>query len=446
VENKNRELNYAFRAILLILAILCYHTLPALAQKCGPTDDNLRKSAFVVGINKYDLLPDLHNPVNDAIDLAKALHRLNFTLKLDTNKDLKTLSHDIQAWSNGLDTCDIAILYFAGHGGQLDNENYLMPSNGNTHSRNTVKSSGLRISDLLDSMKTHNHHLNIIIADACRNDPVMGTKNKFLSKGFGLMGSPGNDAMICFATGVGKTVDDYPDRRNSLFTRALLKYIELPKTPFRSILDKVHDQVVEDSPNGQDPWVNESGGSNFNHCLFIPFENGSDIDSTDNVLTQKYKGQANPALENEAAYFKRKVDTIRTVIYETRDEVIKELGDDLQPNQSGSVPNYLNFTFFSWWAIEYTYSTVHSIWMKVDVSLSENTLKFTISGSNRTFIPASAGPDYLSITEQQLNLKDTIELPLSLYVTDWKRLKQTVRHYYLARAAALQPKYGREAN
>lgn len=440
MENKTHPTKNIYKVISLSLIIQFFQASPSSGQ-CALADKNLRKSAFIVGINRYNLLSDLHNPVYDAIDLASALHRLHFVCKLDTNANLKTLEHDFQLWINGLDTCDIAILYFAGHGSQLENENYLLPSNSNTYSSNTLKNSGLRISELLDAMKEHNHHLNVIIADACRNNPVMGAKNTLIAKGFGLTGSPGNDAMICFATGVGKTVDDLPNQRNSLYTSALLKYIELSNTPIRSILDKVHDEVVENSQNGQDPWVNESGGSNFNHCLLVLSGNDSNIDSADAVLALKYKTQTVTPSESRAAYFKKKMDTLMNIMIDTRRDLIKELGEDLQPDQGGSGTSFSHFTFTYWLAIENIYSTANAIWLKIDVSSQGNTLNFTFVSDNRRFINPNTAPDYLSITEKKLSLKDTIRFSLSLYATDWLKAKQMIRHYFLERTAALKPNW-----
>jgi len=436
MENNDHPSRNILRILAFSLVVCFFQAVTAFGQ-CVPTDKNLRKSAFIVGINRYDLLNDLHNPVYDAIDLTSALQRLHFSYKLDTNTNLKTLGIDFQVWLNSLDTCDIAIFYFAGHGAQ----NYLLPSNGSTAGGNALKRSGLRISDLLDSMKAHNHHLNIIVADACRNNPVMGAKNALISKGFGLMGSPGNDAMICFATGVGKTVDDLPNQRNSLYTGALLKYIELSKTPIRSILDKVHDEVVEDSQNGQDPWVNESGGSNFNHCLLVTGENDFNLDSTDAVLAKKYKTQTIPPSESRAAFFKQKIDTLMNVMISTRTDVVKELGDDLQPDQGGSGTNFSQYTFTYWLAIENIYSTSNAIWLKIEVSELGNTLNFIFSGDNRRYINPNTAPDYVALTEQKLNLKDTVQFSLSIFVTDWNKVRQMIRHYYLERAAALKPKY-----
>jgi len=422
-------------SLAMIAGLLCNESASAQCQNAK----NIRKTAFVVGVNKYDLVSNLHNPVFDAVDLYQALDRLHFNLKLDTNVDLRVLNQDIKKWIDSLANYDVALFYFAGHGAQVENENYLFPSNANTSSKNTLKNSTIRISDLLETMKTRNRHLNIIIADACRDNPLMGKKNAIFSKGFAPMPSPGTGAMLCFATGIGKQVTDLQNQRNSIFTQALIKYIESHNVPIKTVFDKVYDEVMEVSQSDQDPWVNEQTGVNFNYCLLVPDAGDADNDSTNTFLAEKYKQKQIPASEERAAYFRAKVDTMSRKVREVTNEIVEEIGGNIQANTSGWPVNFLTFTY-SWdFSVENTYSPDNSMWIKFDASLVENTLKITIKGDNKRI--RGQEHDLLEITERKLGLPHEREFQLSYYSPDWKPFKQQVKKYFLERASVLKPNY-----
>jgi hypothetical protein len=227
----------------------------------------LRKSALVIGVNKYPDEP-LSNPMTDASDLARALTRLGFNTTLDTNTEFEKLEYDVDHWTSGLKNVDVAIFYFAGHGAEVDGDNFIYPALVNSSNDKVyIKRNCYPSSTLLKKMESFNPNINIIILDACRNDP---TRSAFLSltrKGLTAMPKLNPGVLVAFPVAAGQTTLDGTGQRNSIYTQAILNNIELPNLSITGIFGKIHDDVANLSHNKQTPFFNTSIGSQNDICL-----------------------------------------------------------------------------------------------------------------------------------------------------------------------------------
>ena len=159
----------------LIIFILLLHTThsPAYAEK---------RTALVIGNASYNSSP-LKNPTNDASDIAKSLEKYNFKVIKEINATRRTMIKVINQFYNNLKKSDVGFFYYAGHGVQVSGHNYLIPIDANITSESDVELESVDARRILGKMKNAGNRLNIVILDACRNNPY---KKTFRGSGRGL--------------------------------------------------------------------------------------------------------------------------------------------------------------------------------------------------------------------------------------------------------------------
>src|SRR5881628_1390105 len=129
--------------------------------------------ALVIGNAAYRNDP-LDNPVNDARLIAQSLKQSGFSVSLQENLDRRGLVDALREFGNHLDENTIAVLYYAGHGLQLRDRNYLIPVDAEIRSEDEIPISGMDLSFILGRMSHARSRINIVILDACRNNPFAG--------------------------------------------------------------------------------------------------------------------------------------------------------------------------------------------------------------------------------------------------------------------------------
>jgi formylglycine-generating enzyme required for sulfatase activity len=215
------------------------------------------KFAFILGNAAYEVSP-LRNTLNDAKDMAEALKALGFdvTLVLDANQ--KTMLRRIDEFGARIQGASIALFYYSGHAVQVGKENYLIPVEAEISTANDVEYEGVRLGRVLAKMEDSRSKANLIILDACRDNPFPGA-TKGGSKGLAIVENKPPESMIVYATGAGQTAAD-GEGRNSPFTEALLKHIARPED-FYTLLLEVKREVRTVTNNRQVPdnWDNLSG-------------------------------------------------------------------------------------------------------------------------------------------------------------------------------------------
>lgn len=217
------------------------------------------RHALVIGNGDYRNAP-LKNPVNDALDMAVVLEKLGFSVSIATNANQRTMEEAIQAFGKKLLQGGTGLFFFAGHGIQVNGRNYLIPIGARIESESDVKYETVDAGRILGKMDDAQNDINIVILDACRNNPYA---RSFRSSGRGLaqMDAP-RGSLLAYSTAPGSVAAD-GDGRNSTYTKYLLKHISSPDLPIELTLKRVREDVIRESGEKQVPWESSSLVGNF---------------------------------------------------------------------------------------------------------------------------------------------------------------------------------------
>jgi len=214
---------------------------------------------LVIGNALYEKGP-LKNPVNDANLIAKSLEKLDFEVLLHTNLATEDEMLDaIKDFGRKRNNYEVAFIYYAGHGIQLNNKNYLLPVNEEFEFEDDVEDNGVSMQRVLRYLEsTRENQLNIIVLDACRDNPFESNWNKTRSiKGGGLAKiPPPTGSLIAFSTDHGQTAAD-GDGGNSLYSQALAEKLLEENVSIEQVFKNVRTEVLKLSGNTQSP-VEES--------------------------------------------------------------------------------------------------------------------------------------------------------------------------------------------
>jgi len=210
--------------------------------------------ALVIGNGAYKSSP-LSNPVNDANDMAAALERLGFSVRLKINANQKSMENAIRDFGKELRSGGVGLFYFAGHGFQVQGRNYLIPIDADIESEADVKYESVDAGRVLSQMNEAENGLNIIILDACRDNPFA---RSFRSgeKGLAKMDAP-TGSILAYATAPGSVAADGTGR-NGRYTSELLKHIMTTGLPIELFFKRVRKDVISASGRKQVPWTESS--------------------------------------------------------------------------------------------------------------------------------------------------------------------------------------------
>jgi uncharacterized caspase-like protein len=221
-----------------------------------------QRIALVIGNGTYSSGP-LKNPVNDATDMAVALQQTGFTVVLKKNAHLQEMEEAIENFGNNLKRGGVGLFYFAGHGVQVNGVNYLLPIGAKINKESDVKYQAVDANKVLDEMASANNGLNIVMLDACRDNPF-AKSFRSASRGLAIVSSAPTGTFISYSTGPGQVARD-GDGRNSPYTGALLQYMKEPGIPITDMFMKVRQKLRQET--GQVPWELSSLEGKF---VFVP--------------------------------------------------------------------------------------------------------------------------------------------------------------------------------
>lgn len=216
-----------------------------------------KRIALIIGNNGYEFGEELTNPNNDANSMAEVLSSLGF--KVLTYIDLKQdeMRKAIDQFGEQLKEFDIGLFFYAGHGLQSKGFNYLIPVDALLMSENDIEYNCVRADRILGKMETAANKTNIVILDACRNNPFERSWTRTAQgKGLASMNAP-SGSLIAFATSPGNTASD-GQGNNGLYTSAILEYIFEPDLNIIQMFQKVRTKVRESSDGIQTPWESTS--------------------------------------------------------------------------------------------------------------------------------------------------------------------------------------------
>ncbi len=186
---------------------------------------NQKRLALVIGNANYQHGGTLRNPVNDADLLVKTLEDLNFTVIKKTDATLREMQLATADFTNKIKDYEVALFFYAGHGIQVDGENYLIPVDAKLDDRTMAKFDAFNISFVNDAFMQNSKNINIMILDACRNDPFRSW-SRGGERGFKKIDNSASGTIIAFATQAGSTASD-GSGSNGLYTTHLVKQMKI---------------------------------------------------------------------------------------------------------------------------------------------------------------------------------------------------------------------------
>jgi Caspase domain len=244
-------------AMLLALLPLAVHAAP----------ENERRVALVIGISAYQNAPHLANPVNDARAIGDSLRRLKFEVSELYDPDFHTLNSGIRSFGIQAASANVAVVYYAGHGVQVERENYLIPADAKFERERDLLYEAMPLDRLLGEVSQASH-IGIVLLDSCRNNPFLERVSRSMSVvGRAVTTAPGmarvdnvpRNTMVVMAAKADQVAED--GQNHSPFAAALLEHFQIPGLELSLFSRSVRDTVLHATSNRQEPYVFSSLGA-----------------------------------------------------------------------------------------------------------------------------------------------------------------------------------------
>ena len=223
-----------------------------------------KRVALVIGNGAYLNAPKLDNPTFDARAVADEFRKLGFQVVDGYDLDIAQMREKVSEFSAALPGAKSAVIYYAGHGVSVDEENYLIPIDIVLRSPTDLDLGAISVPLILRQMKREDR-VNVVILDACRDNPFAAALAKNRTRAIigerGLSRIDGDLArgtLIAFASDPKSTALDGPAGQHSPFTSALLDHIADPGVSIDTVMSRVRTEVWEKTNHNQLPWVNTS--------------------------------------------------------------------------------------------------------------------------------------------------------------------------------------------
>jgi hypothetical protein len=219
-----------------------------------------RRVALVIGNAHYEYAHALRNPLNDAHDIGELLKKLGFEVLVGTDLDQRQFAGEIDKFGRMLEGADVALFFYAGHGLQMNDKNFLVSTGAKLENEFLVPAETVELDTIVHLMESRSR-VNLVFLDACRNNPladqlrqnlVASNRSVSLGRGLARVEPTGRDTLIAFSAAPGQEAADGHDR-NSPFTAALLENIPKPGVEVSVMLKQVAAEVRRETHNAQRP-------------------------------------------------------------------------------------------------------------------------------------------------------------------------------------------------
>jgi len=254
----SKNVKYKLTIITLFFAAALFYSVHAKTKsirlKTAPPIYKNNRTALVIGNAAYKSDP-LLNPVNDARAMEKALDGMGFKVTLLENASQREMEENIDIFGEKLsEDGGIGLFYFSGHGMQVNGENYLIPVRENITHENKVKYASVNARYVIDTMENAQlASMNIIILDACRNNPFIQRRSRSASQGLARYQNTPEGTIIAYATAPGSTADDGEEEGLGLYTGELIRHMKTPGLRIIDVFRNVRASVLRKSRGNQIP-------------------------------------------------------------------------------------------------------------------------------------------------------------------------------------------------
>ena len=250
----------------LALATIFTTMADAATPPVGPKPE--RRVALVIGNSNYQSVTPLPNPVKDAGAIAELFTRAGFeVVKARNNVGNLEFKRALREFVEAACDSDVAVVYYAGHGIQIGDMNYMIPVDAKLAKEFDAKDEAVSLERIIEALEPAKK-LRLLILDACRDNPFLGKMQRRVAMRATQVGGLGNmeptttDTLIAYAAKAGSTAED-GDGANSPFAAALIKHITEPGLDIRLAFGRVRDEVRKATGGRQEPFMSGSlGGTN----------------------------------------------------------------------------------------------------------------------------------------------------------------------------------------
>jgi len=281
----------------MFLVTLVCSAIPALAQQ---------RIALVVGNSNYTNIQSLPNPANDSKLMAQTLRKLDFEVVAVSDADFIGMRRAVKEFGRKLRVAGkeaVGLFYYAGHGVQAQGSNFLIPLGAEVTDEADLEIEAISASDVLAQMEAAGNTLNMVILDACRNNPYKA-KSRSNSRGLARVNAA-SGSLVAFAAAPGQVAADGAGD-NSPYTKALIKAMQIPGLSIEQMFKKVRVSVEVQTNNQQTPWEESSlRGEFYFNPVSAPLANNENTHPQ--VLSQVVLD--NSAAQTEALFWKSVKDS-----------------------------------------------------------------------------------------------------------------------------------------
>jgi hypothetical protein len=221
-----------------------------------------QRVALVIGNSNYQNAPQLQNPDSDAQSMAQFLNSAGFEVISATDltqNDMLRVVQDFSAKVAARGPNTVAMVYYAGHGVQLQGENYLVPVDAKVSSQTELVSNSVRLVDVMATLEQIPSRMRIVILDACRNNPFPAVNDA--GRGLAIVDAP-NGSIVGYSTAPGAEALD-GSAGHSPYTQAFLQQAREPNVPIEQLFKRVRLEVNHSTSGAQTPWESSSLTSDF---------------------------------------------------------------------------------------------------------------------------------------------------------------------------------------
>jgi len=222
-----------------------------------------RRVALVIGNAAYANSP-LRNPVNDARAMARTVRELGFDVIVRENTTEKEMNRAINEFGDRLVNGGVGFFFYAGHGVQMSGRNFLIPIGADIRSEGDVDVESVDVNRVLARMEAARNRLNIVVLDACRDNPF-GRGFRSVGRGLVSIDAP-SGTLIAYATAPGRLARD-GDGPNGLYTGELLRAMREPGLRLEDVFKRVRSSVRQRTNGEQIPWEASSIEGDFMFAL-----------------------------------------------------------------------------------------------------------------------------------------------------------------------------------
>jgi len=275
--------------------------------------------ALVIGNSNYQSVRPLPNPARDAAAVGDLLKSAGFDVRTALDLDQAAMRRAIQEFAQALagkdDPKAVALVYFAGHGVQIDGENYLVPVDARIASDADIPLAAIRFTDVMNILEQIGNKTRLIFLDACRDDPFGGTA----PHGLAIVTAPAG-SLVVYSTSPGATAEDGTGA-NSPFTAALLSAAKTPGEPIEETIKDMRVAVNTATAGRQTPWDVSSLVESFS---FFPRGDANAAPPAKPVAVSDTEQPNAPAPEQSAAVWRDKLkglsadEALKTAVREDR--------------------------------------------------------------------------------------------------------------------------------